>query len=149
MHLEVIRDGSLSSSKGEYGKLYLDGAFFCFTCEQRWNDNKIDSSCIPVGSYELLPYDSPAHGKTVVFHNPSLNIFGTKDLIPKGTKGRSLCEIHNANWPFQLRGCIAVGKRLTDVAPHGLGVTSSVATFKELVSRLGNRIGLTAQLRSE
>jgi hypothetical protein len=149
MHLKVIRDSSLSSSKGEYGKLYLDGTFFCFTCEQRWNDNKIGSSCIPVGSYKLLPYDSPAHGVTVVFHNPLLNIFGTQSLIPRGTKGRSLCEIHNANWPFQLKGCIAVGKGLTDITPNGLGVTNSVATFRELISELGNREGHTAELGSE
>lgn len=149
MLLEVVRNSSLSSSKGEYGTLYLDGKLFCFTCEQRWNDNKLASSCIPVGPYELRPYDSPAHGKTVVFHNPALNIYSTPELIPKGVKGRSLCEIHNANWPFQLKGCIAVGRELISIAPNGLGVTSSVATFKELIGKLGDRSGLKAIVRTE
>lgn len=148
MHLEIVRDASLSSSKGEYGRMLIDGTLFCATCEQRWNDNKQGSSCIPIGTYQLLPFDSPAHGPTVVFHNPSLNIYGTPQMIPKGVKGRSLCEIHNANWPFQLKGCLAVGEDLTVISPNGLGVTRSVLTFRRLMAVLDGQAVLTASVRN-
>ena len=148
MEIEVVRRKDLSSDHGEYGQMLIDGQVFCATCEQPWNDNRFGASCIPEGTYELLPYDSPAHGKTVVFHNPSLKIFGTPRMIPPGMSGRSLCEIHNANWPFQLRGCVAVGRKLVQFPDQGLGVNSSVATFKDLRQRLGNRSGLSAVVRS-
>ncbi len=148
MRLEIVRSQSLSSPIGEYGRLLVDGVLFCATCEQPWNDNRIGASCIPEGDYQLLPFDSPAHGSTVVFHNPALNVFGTPALIPHGVAARSLCEIHNANWPFQLKGCVAVGKKLADIAPHGLGVTSSVVTFGRLMERIGGVANLTASITS-
>ena len=70
-------------------------------------------------------------------------------MIPPGVKGRSLCEIHNANWPFQLKGCVAVGQRVMDIEPHGLGVNASVATFALLMGRIGLAQGMTATVRSE
>jgi hypothetical protein len=148
MHIEIIRNKGLSSAKGEYGLLLLDGALFCATCEQPWNNNRARASCIPEGNYQLLPYDSPAHGHTVVFHNPALNIYGTQEMIPPGVAGRSLCEIHNANWPFQLMGCVAVGQRVMNIDPNGLGVNASVATFAMLMGRIGMTQGLTATVRS-
>jgi len=148
MRLEIVRNAQLSDSAGTYGSLSIDGARFCATCEQPWNNNISNHSCIPAGDYELLPYQSPAHGPTVVFHNPALGIYGTPQMIPAGTHGRSLCEIHNANWPYQLRGCVAVGKTLTELPPHGMGVTDSVATLKKLFKRWNDRSGLTAVIRN-
>jgi len=146
MHIEIVR--TLSNAVGTYGEMRIDGAPFAFTVEQPWNGNLPGHSCIPAGDYRLLPYDSAAHGPTVVFHNPALGIFGTPAMIPAGQSGRSLCEIHSANWPFQLKGCVAVGERLTDLAPHGLGVTASAATLQKLFARWGDRAGLSATIRS-
>jgi len=148
MHIEIVRDTTLSDSNGTFGQMSIDGAHFCATCEQPWNDNIQGHSCIPVGDYQLLPYESPAHGPTVVFHNPDLGIYGTPEMIPPGQKGRSLCEIHNANWPFQLKGCVAVGEIVTIIPPNGRGVTNSVATLHELMQRWGDRKGLTATIRN-
>src|SRR6516225_7937775 len=142
VHITIIRSRSLSGPTGTFGHLLIDGVPFSATCEQPWNDNMLNASCIPLGEYKLLPYDSPAHGPTVVFHNPTLGIYGTPSTIPAGVTGRSLCEIHNANWPFQLRGCVAVGSEIVDISPNGQGVTSSVATFHALMMKLGNRLGL-------
>lgn len=148
MKIDVIRNLQLSGPNGTFGEMQIDGVHFCATCEQPWNDNLQGHSCIPVGDYQLLPYESPAHGSTVVFHNPELGIYGTPDMIPAGKTGRSLCEIHNANWPFQLEGCVAVGVEVTDIAPHGRGVTSSVATLAKLVAKWGDRKNLTASVRN-
>ncbi|MDB5819002.1 MAG: hypothetical protein JWQ11_2642, partial [Rhizobacter sp.] len=137
MHIDIIRDPSLSTDRGTFGRLLIDGAMFCVTCEQPWAGNVPNHSCIPLGDYALLPYDSPAHGPTFVFHNPTLGIYGTPDRIPAGKSGRSLCEVHNANWPFQLKGCVGVGQQVTDIAPNGRGVTASVTTFGAFMGKVG------------
>ncbi|HWD29749.1 MAG TPA: DUF5675 family protein [Rhizomicrobium sp.] len=148
MHIEIVRDPATSDANGSYGRMLIDGAPFAFTVEQPWNDNAQGHSCIPAGDYALLPYDSPAHGETVVFHNPALNIYGTPAMIPAGVAGRSLCEIHSANWPFQLKGCVAPGAQLTSIPPNGMGVTSSVATVTQLRLKWGDRKNLTATVRN-
>jgi hypothetical protein len=126
----------------------VDGEPFAQTCEQPWHDNIPDHSCIPAGTYQLLPYASPSHGPTVVFHNPDLGIYGTPGMIPAGKSGRSLCEIHPANWPSQLEGCVAVGDAIADIPPHGRGVAHSKATFQSLQERWGDRSNLTATIVS-
>lgn len=82
------------------------GALQLYTLELPYVDNLIDRSCVPLGTYELIPYDSPKHGPTWCLHNPALNIY-SGPVIPEG--GRAYCEIHSANWADQLLGCIAVG----------------------------------------
>lgn len=77
-----------------------------FTIEQPWRNNEIGVSCVPMGTYKLVPYNSPTHGQTFCLHNPSLNIYGPGPF-PVG--GRSYCELHSANWARQLEGCIALG----------------------------------------
>lgn len=77
-----------------------------FTIEQPWRDNKIGESCVPAGSYKLVPYSSPTHGATYCLDNPLLNIYGPG---PYPVGGRSYCELHSANWARQLEGCIALG----------------------------------------
>ena len=149
MRILIVRSKNLSSDTGTFGNLSIDGQPFCVTCEQPWKGNLPNHSCIPEGDYQLLPYESPAHGATVVFHNPALGIYGTPEMIPHGKTGRSLCEIHNANWPHQVKGCIAVGSEIKDIEPNGRGVTSSVATFAKLISCWGDRKGLTASIRLE
>jgi len=149
MHIEIIRDKAKSTPEGEFGMLLLDGSRICFTCEQPWNGNKNNVSCIPEGDYQLRAFNSPAHGHTFAFHNPALDVYATPKMIPSGKKGRSLCEIHVANWPFQLRGCVGVGQRILDMPPHGLGVNSSTATFAMLMGKIGVETKLTANIRSQ
>ncbi len=84
MHIDIVRDPLLSTDTGTYGRLLIDNALFCVTCEQPWNNNKQGASSMPMGEYQLLPYNSPAHGHTFVFHNPKLDIYGTPALIPAG-----------------------------------------------------------------
>lgn len=75
-----------------------------FTIERPWMDNESGVSCVPEGTYQLIPYLSPKHGPTWCLENESLKV--TAD----GHNGtRSRCEIHSANWATQLEGCIALG----------------------------------------
>ena len=73
------------------------GLGVCQTLELPWNggDNHPNVSCILPGRYRIVPYFSP-HLKREV-------------LAVLNVQGRSDIEIHNANKPSQLLGCIAVG----------------------------------------
>jgi hypothetical protein len=87
------------------GVMQLDGNNF-YSIELPWLENEPDKSCVPAGTYQLLPYDSPTHGATWRLHNPALNVYGAA-FVPEG--GRSQIELHAANWARQLLGCIAFG----------------------------------------
>jgi len=87
------------------------GSRSLFTLELPWLNNSPDKSCVPIGRYELVPYDSPSHGPTWCLRNPDLKIMGCDALSPDQVINgyRSFCELHSANWARQLLGCIALG----------------------------------------
>lgn len=87
------------------GTLIVGGELL-YTIEQPFRDNQQGHSCVPEGSYELIPYMSPKHGPTWQLHNPACNVWG-RGPAPAGV--RTFCEIHSANWAEQLEGCIALG----------------------------------------
>ncbi len=147
MKLTLTRDPARSNANGTFGAMDIDGVAFCQTAEQPWANNVNDHSCVPLGDYELIPYDSPSHGKTVVLHNPDLQVYGPNMGPPAGQHGRTFCEIHVANWPSELKGCIAVGAAYNaNLAPHGPAVTGSGPTFAKLQAAWGNREGLTLSI---
>lgn len=64
-------------------------------------------SCIPVGTYRLVRHDTEAHPRSFALVNEALGVFHY--AVPAGQAGRTACLIHVANWPTELRGCIALG----------------------------------------
>lgn len=73
-----------------------DGSKECETIERPWAGNQTGVSCIPAGRYVCSLRFSPHHGFAV---------FGV-DNVPNRTD----IEIHAANLPTQLLGCIALGE---------------------------------------
>jgi hypothetical protein len=146
--LLIALDPSKSDANGVFGDCYFRGTHMGVVCGQPWNDNKPGHSCIPPGEYEVRPHDSPHHPDTVVFVNPDLNVYEAPSDIPpeKAGVGRSECLLHNANWPSQLQGCFAPGKEITDIPPHGKGVTASVDTLNRIRELWGDR-HFTAEVR--
>lgn len=69
-----------------------------FTLELAWKDNRENISCIPAGTYECTMVHSPH--------------FDKKTYLLSGVKDRSSIRIHSANFPHQLKGCIALGEKL-------------------------------------
>lgn len=84
-----------------FGTMQVDGEPFGFTLELPWKDNKPQVSCIPAGLYALdITYS---------------NRFNKRMLEIVKVPGRQGIRIHNANFPHQLLGCIAVArKRIND-----------------------------------
>lgn len=92
----ILRRDSANSAR-TYGSMLTDeGTKECDTIERPWRNNQEGVSCIPAGSYACSLRFSPAHGFAV---------FGV-DAVPNRTD----IEIHAANLPTQLLGCIALGQ---------------------------------------
>lgn len=96
---------------GTNGIISIGPASICHSIELPWKDNKRKTSCIPEGRYLLTRYESPKHGPCLLVNN-----------VP----GRSMCELHEANWAMgkdgkhpQLEGCIAP---VTTLEPGKAGV---------------------------
>jgi len=66
----------------------------CYTLENPWKDNAKEISCIPSGTYEVVPYTSAKYPRA----------FEILD-VPE----RSSILIHNGNTLKDTRGCILVG----------------------------------------
>jgi hypothetical protein len=99
--------------------------FSGISLERGWQDNKKGISCIPKGTgpYEVVLEWS--------------NRFKTMLWEIKGVPGRSECKFHSANYWRQLNGCVALGRRPTDIDNDGyVDVTSSKSTMKDFHNAL-------------
>ena len=83
-----------STSTRTRGVLTHNGEILCTVLELPWRDNQTDISCIPAGTYSVDVINSPAHGRCFEL---------------QGTEPRTNVQMHVANWPQELLGCIAVG----------------------------------------
>ena len=86
-----------SNNDGTLGELKHDGSHLCFTIELPWLDNHHQTSCIPIGNYNVEKYQSPKHGQVWQVMN-----------VPN----RYNIEIHGANTINDLLGCIGVGSSI-------------------------------------
>ena len=75
--------------------------------ERPWLDNLPFQSCIPTGTYALLPWESPQFGAVYIFVGGSVG-------IQEGAGERYACLIHAANYTRQLQGCLALGMKKSD-----------------------------------
>ena len=105
------------------GRLRIND-FQCFTLELPWLDNKKNISCIYEGNFPYETYNSPEHGKV---------------LLILDVEGRTMIEIHSANYTRQILGCIALGNSIkwldNDTIPD---VVNSKATLKKLLLEAGD-----------
>lgn len=131
MNLTLIRERAISTSTETQGTLRI-GDLVLFTIEQPWNNNVIGHSCIPTGSYRVIPHVSPTKGDCWIIDGPAQNVYAENP--PSG--GRSLILIHSANFASQLEGCIAPGMNRGQI--DGIdAVLSSREAMTQLQSILG------------
>jgi hypothetical protein len=102
--------------------------FECKTMELEEDCNAVRDDAIPVGLYDVVRRYSKKYG----YHFHILNV-----------PNRSLILIHEANYSYQLLGCIGVGEKITDINKDGLDdVTNSKATKRTLLSLLPDKFKL-------
>lgn len=123
------------------------------TIEQPDNHDMPGHSCIPAGTYQLVPHisarlhedDGKTPLKTWALVNPDLGITHLPtDPVPGGIgyAHRSSVLIHPANYASQLEGCIAPGARRARALGNGPWmVTDSRASFKALREYLDTNPG--------
>jgi hypothetical protein len=106
-----------------------------YSIEQPWDQNAPDHSCVPEGTYDLIPYLSPTHGPTWYLSNAALGV-GAAGAV------RSYCELHSANWATQLEGCIAFGHEdLPMVDPSTGKLSPAVENSRDAVQTLIAALG--------
>lgn len=119
------------------------GTAYCECIEQPDNHDMPGHSCVPAGTYTLVPHTSARlkeeDGKTPLrtwaLVNPALGITHAEaDAIPGGIgyPHRSECLIHPANYANQLEGCIAPGQRRAPAEAGTHMVTKSRDTFEAI-----------------
>jgi hypothetical protein len=90
------------------GSIYApDGSIVCKTMELPWRDNKRAISCIPESEYKVI-YQPPKPGRDYEY-------FRLPDV-----PGRSGILMHRITYVKDLKGCIGVGSRFTDLNKDGV-----------------------------
>ncbi len=104
---------------GTFGVLLgEDGYPVCVTLENPWKENKPAISCIPAGSYQVMPVNSPKFGPTW-------------EVID--VEGRTHILFHKGNTHMDTHGCILVGTRYGQLS--GIpAVLESNAAFVHLMA---------------
>lgn len=101
--------------------VYKDGeeVFECYSLELPWINNMKRISCIPTGTYDVVPYSSPSKGKVYLLLN---------------VESRSYIEIHTGNYNTDILGCIIIGDELRDINnDNELDVLHSRITFNAML----------------
>ncbi len=117
MKLNLVR--YQTSRRSKIGKLSIEGVYQCATLENA-------ALSIPIGTYPVIVRWSEKHQRQVL---------GICDV-----PGRSDIEIHIANWPEELLGCVAVGK---------IACADSVSHSKEAFDELMDRFREPATIEIE
>lgn len=107
MAVEIVRRSD--SEEGTHGTLEL-GDRTWHTLEQPDLGNTPYKSCVPLGEYDLVPYDSPTYGPCYVMVNHDLNVYAFEESEGRPPDGRFLClAFHRGNWVRNFQGCIGCG----------------------------------------
>lgn len=114
-----------TGNDGTFGELQNQiGGHLFYTVECPWKNNIPFKSCIPPGWHDTKWRESPKRGYVLEFKNV--------------LDGRKYCQIHSANWAYQLQGCIALGSGLRKISSKSkndeiMGVSSSRNSMAEFI----------------
>jgi len=131
--------------EGTYGVLkFPDGTEF-FTCERPWRGNEAFVSCIPVGVYYLEQRYSPVVQRTS--GGEFAEGWEVTDVVD-----REYIMLHPGNWPEDVEGCIAVGKRFA-ITQNRKGkwsnsVLDSREAFREIMAKMAEYNTWTLDIRT-
>ena len=119
--VKIIR--TFPTAKQVVGKLFVQNEYnlelySCYTLELPYLDNQREISCIPAGEYTIEKRFSEKYKE----HWQVLNV-----------KDRDMILIHFGNFYTDTKGCILIGKNLSDIDNDGYkDVTNSRLAMEEL-----------------
>jgi hypothetical protein len=120
MDLTLIRTAYLHDAT--LGILQAGSVRLC-TLEEPWRPNPhgpggqrregdLQESCVPDGTYELVPHSGTTKKNVWALVNPALGVYRWSHDIPDGQRwGRAVILIHSGNSVKDTEGCILVGRR--------------------------------------
>lgn len=123
------------------------------TLERPWLPNPLGPggqsfvSCVPEGSYEVLPHDTPRYPLTYALVNHSLGVYYLPKHVPTGQAwGRTAILIHAGTTVSDVVGCIAVGRaHSAGGGPHSLDETAwALAQLREHLGRNRSTLQIVA-----
>jgi hypothetical protein len=118
--MKLLLERFKHQDKQTLGILYLPNGTKFHTLELAWNDNKKRVSCIPIGSYKVVPRTSQKYGK----HFHIINV-----------PNRDFILFHSGNYHTHILGCILVGLGHKDVNKDGyLDVIQSKDAMAQLLA---------------
>lgn len=116
-----------STDQGTFGVMSMDGKPICVTCEDPWNNNQQNASCVPLGAYQCHKHTGERFS----------NVWELQDV-----PNRSAILIHSGNNIKDTHGCILVGHGFSQL--DGLpSITDSLATLNRLRTLLPDDFTLT------
>lgn len=122
-NLPIVTIGKLSAiEESESGPDMVQN--LGYTCELPYLSNQAYISCIPPGNYDLIRHVSETKGTVLAIQNFELGV------TLNGPSQRTYCYFHEANYPEQLEGCIAPGRKLH---PDKWGVSGSKSVMKKML----------------
>lgn len=117
--------------KATYGDLYIDGVLQAKTLELPDHQNEHSISCIPEGNYEVV-----REKFTEKHPYPHFRVLNVKD--------RQGILWHKITYVKDLRGCIGIGGRYSDLNHDGvLDVLQSGVTLQKLYDMLPDKFTMT------
>lgn len=121
-----------------------------FTIERPWEPHPEGRagiehrSCVPEGSYRLIPYTRPSGEKTFALSNPNLDVYQAPFDIPRERHGvaRCLILIHAADYVHDVLGGIGPGLDRTRDR-NGWLVTSSRDAMNQIRTLVAHKFDMT------
>jgi hypothetical protein len=113
----IIDKSQIINATGIWGQVFNEyGQLICNSIERPWLENQRGISCIPTGKYKCVRDNYGRHQYWRV----------------ENVEGRDNIEIHSANRPDQLNGCIAFGENWS-IMNGNIAITNSKKTLDKLL----------------
>lgn len=119
---------SISRELSAFGGIYSFATWGdrrLWAMERAWDGNRANQSCVPMGEYDVRPFDGATYKETFCL------VGSTVSQWPAADKPRSACCIHPSKFPSGLKGCVAFG---TGVDPFGALIGYKEATADVIAS---------------
>lgn len=149
MKLRLIRDDRIPPAPDHLYGMMEAGSLILQTMERPWVPEHRGApcgeprvSCVPVGTYDLVLHDTPAHPQTFALVNAELGIYHELADAPPGEIIRVACLLHAGNFASQSEGCVLVGlgRSVLNGQPD---VTESRKALQELLAAVPWVLGHT------
>ena len=142
----ILTRTSLGYEDCTRGQLRLPDGQVLYTLELPWVPDPQNpggahsSSCVPIGTYDLVLHDTVKHPRSFALVNPLLGVIHEPD--PRWPNARVACLLHIANEIWQLLGCIGLG-----MSAQACSINQSAIALGKFNAQVPWIVGHTLEIR--